>query len=263
MIKLSVKDLQYKHILKNINLEINKGDFVGIIGPNGSGKSTLLKNIYRVFTPDKGEVFLNDINLKKLSNKEIAKNMSVVAQENRPEFDFKVIDMVLIGRFAHKSLFEDSNSNDIKLAENCLEKVGMLEFKDRNFLNLSGGEKQRVLIARALAQESDFMILDEPTNHLDIGYQLQIMDIIKAQNLTVFSAIHDLNIACYYCNKIIIMKNGIILDFGKPEDILNENIVYELFGLNCQIERNNLTNKLNIIYIPKSFNNNLKNATVI
>ncbi|ARC83841.1 ABC transporter family protein [Clostridium argentinense CDC 2741] len=263
MIKLSIKDLQYKHILKNINLEINKGDFVGIIGPNGSGKSTLLKNIYRVCTPDKGEIFLNNINLKKLSNKEIAKNMSVVAQENKPEFDFKVVDMVLIGRFAHKSLFENNNSNDIELAENCLEKVGMLDFKDRNFLNLSGGEKQRVLIARALAQESDFMILDEPTNHLDIGYQLQIMDIIKSQNLTVFSAIHDLNIACYYCDKIIIIKDGVILDFGKPEDILNENIVYELFGLNCQIERNKLTNKLNIIYIPNSFNNDLKSATVI
>jgi len=89
------------------------------------------------------------------------------------------------------------------------------------------------------------------------------MDIIKAQNLTVFSAIHDLNIACYYCDKIIIMKNGIILDFGKPEDVLNENIIYELFGLNCQIERNKLTNKLNIIYIPKSFNNNLNSTTAI
>ena len=156
MAKLSVKNLQYKHILKNISLEIDKGDFVGIIGPNGSGKSTLLKNIYRVFTPDKGEVFLNDINLKKLSNKEIAKNMSVVAQENRPEFDFKVIDMVLIGRFAHKSLFEDNNSNDVKLAEDCLEKVGMLDFKDRNFLNLSGGEKTKSFNCKSISSRKRF-----------------------------------------------------------------------------------------------------------
>lgn len=253
MITLSVKDLNYKHILKNINLEISKGDFVGIIGPNGSGKSTLLKNIYRVLTPDNGDIFLNGTNVKSLPHKEIAKNMSVVAQENRPEFDFKVIDMVLIGRFAHKSLFQDNSLEDISLAENCLSEVGMLHYKDRSFTNLSGGEKQRVLIARALAQQSEFMILDEPTNHLDIGYQLQIMDIIKAQNLTVFSAIHDLNIASYYCDKLFIMKNGVILDFGKPEDVLNEKIIKELFNLESKIEKSPATNKLNITYIPNSF----------
>lgn len=255
MTKLHVKNLNYKHILKDINLEISKGDFVGIIGPNGSGKSTLLKNIYRVFTPDSGEVLLNNKNIKKLSHKDIAKDMSVVAQENRPEFDFNVLDMVLIGRFAHKGLFQDNTKSDISFAESCLEKVGMIKFKDRSFSNLSGGEKQRVLIARALAQQSDFMILDEPTNHLDIGYQLQIMDIIKAQNLTVFSAIHDLNIACYYCDKIFVMKDGVILDFGTPEDVLNEKIVKELFGLNCSIEKSSATNKLNITYIPNSFKN--------
>lgn len=253
MIPLKVKDLNYKideiNILKNISFQLNEGEFVGIVGPNGCGKSTLLKNIYRVYTPYTGSIFLSEENIVKLTNKVIAKKMGVVSQENDLSFDFNVMDMVMMGRFSHKELFQGETKNDIEIVENCLNKVGMLKFKDRSFLSLSGGEKQRVLIARALAQEAKILILDEPTNHLDIGYQIQIMDIVKKQNLTIFSAIHDLNIAASYCDKIFLMHFGEIIDFGTPEEVLNKENIEKLFRVKVAIEKNKYTNKLNIIYI--------------
>ncbi|MBW6411735.1 ABC transporter ATP-binding protein [Clostridium weizhouense] len=252
--KLKVEDLSYKicedEILSNINIEINKGDFVGLIGPNGCGKSTLLKNIYRVYKPYCGGIFIDDISINKLNNKDIAKRMSVMVQENNIEFDINVLDMVLLGRYSHKKLLENNSNEDFFIARQSLKEVGLSNYEDRSFLSLSGGEKQRVLIARALAQKAEFIILDEPTNHLDIGYQFQIMDILKKQEITVFSSIHDLNIACFYCDKLFVMDNGKIIDYGTPEQVITNDLIKKLFRVNANIRINSITNKISITYLP-------------
>lgn len=252
--KLKVEDLHYNinedSILEGVNIEVEKGEFVGLIGPNGSGKSTLLKNIYKVYKPTKGNIFIDSTGISKLSNKELARKMAVMVQENNLEFDIKVLDMVLLGRYSHKKLLESNNNNDYEVAENSLKEVGLLGYEERSFFSLSGGEKQRVLIARALTQEAEFIVLDEPTNHLDIRYQFQIMNILKKQNITVFSSIHDLNIAAFYCDKIFAINNGKIVHNGTPEKVLNKKLIKELFGVEAEIGINSKTKKINISYIP-------------
>lgn len=251
--KLKVDNLFYKisgkDILKDIHIEIEKGDFVGIIGPNGCGKSTLLKNIYRVYKPYKGTVLIDDCNLNKLTSKETARKMAVMVQENNVEFDVKVLDMVILGRYAHKKLFENNSKSDLDIARISLKEVGLSNYENRNFFSLSGGEKQRVLIARALTQKAEFIILDEPTNHLDIRYQFQIMDILKNQKITVFSSIHDLNIAALYCDKIFVMKEGKIIDYGSSEEVITENMIKTVFGVNAKVEISSYTGRVNVTYI--------------
>ena len=172
MAKLKVEHLDFSidkaQILKAIDLKIQKGEFVGLVGPNGCGKSTLLKNIYRIYQPDRGKIYLDGQLVDQVNDKEFAKKMAVMVQENTVEFDLTVIDMVMLGRYAHKRLLQDSSEKDHAIAEKYLEEVGMKGYEERSFLSLSGGEKQRVLLARALSQEAELIILDEPTNHLDI-----------------------------------------------------------------------------------------------
>ena len=219
---LQVRNLDYqiggKSILEQICLEVKDGEFVGLIGPNGCGKSTLLKNIYRTYKPDRDTIFLNEKDVLDFSFKKMAAEMAVMAQENHVEFDFEVRDMVMFGRYAKKKFLEGDSATDKKLCEKCLREVGLTGYEHRSYLSLSGGEKQRVLLARVLMQESAFIVLDEPTNHLDVSYQYQIMDILKKQNVTLFSSIHDLNLASLYCDKIIFLYQGKIVDYGTPEE---------------------------------------------
>ncbi|MEF2630460.1 ABC transporter ATP-binding protein, partial [Megamonas funiformis] len=167
-------------------------------------------------------------------------------------FDFKVLDVVLMGRSPHKKILERDNEIDYKIARNALEKVGLKDFVERNFTTLSGGEQQRVILARALTQETESLILDEPTNHLDIKYQLQIMDIVKSLNLTVIAAIHDLNIAAMYCDRLVALKDGQIVGAGKPKDLLTEKFIKDLYEVDTKIEA--LPNdNINIRFLPKHF----------
>ena len=254
--KLKVDNLTYSisgiTIVSDVSLKIQKGEFVGLLGPNGCGKSTLLKNIYHVLSPDAGSVYLDEDNIGGMGSKELARKMSVMIQENSVEFDMNVLDMVMLGRYAHKRMFGSMTKEDLDIARSALKEVGMEDYEERSFLSLSGGEKQRILIARVLAQKTDFIILDEPTNHLDIQYQFQIMDILKAQNVTVFSSVHDLNIAAFYCDKIIVMKKGKIIHYGTPEEILVPEIIDELYHIRSQVSENAWTGKRQIYYIPNS-----------
>lgn len=254
MIKLNVENLGFvisnHKILSNVSLDINKGEFVGLVGPNGCGKSTLLKNIYKVYKPDSGVIYIDETNIAGLSSKESAKLMSVMVQENNIEFDMDVLEMVMLGRYAHKKVFSNSSKIDYEIAKSSLKAVGMEHCEQRSFISLSGGEKQRVLIARAIAQQADFIILDEPTNHLDVGYQYQIMNILKQQNITVFSSIHDLCIAAYYCDKIIIMNEGTIIDYGSPDEVLTKELIEKLFGVSAEISNNKITGKMQIYFYP-------------
>ena len=251
--KLKIEGLEYKigkqKILKGIDLEIPKGKFVGIIGPNGSGKSTLLKNIYRVYKPNKGKIYIDSKEINEMKSKEVAKELAILAQESSTQFDFTVEDVVKMGRYPYKSMFEDYSKEDIKLVDEMIKRVGLEKYKDRNFNTLSGGEKQRAFIARALVQDTDFIILDEPTNHLDITYQIQLMDIIKDLNVTVFAALHDMNISAMYCDYIIVMKQGEILKSGTVDEIFTSETIKEVFGVDSYISENPVNGRKQIFYI--------------
>lgn len=252
--RLQIKNLTFsygkKTAVENINLEVGRGEFIGLIGPNGSGKSTVLKNVYRGLTPDSGEIILDGENLLKMPYKKSALKMAVVGQENEVPFDFSVEEIVAMGRSPHKKLFDIDNADDRRIVHHALEHLGMEDMAKRSYVNLSGGERQRVIIARAVAQESNFLILDEPTNHLDISYQMQIFDFIKRLNVTVLSAIHDLNMAALYCDRIYVLKNGKIILKGTPEQILTPENIFDVFGVRSSVIKNSVTGKMSITYLP-------------
>lgn len=253
MFKLQVKNLKFsidkKEILKDISFEIPKGSFVGIIGPNGSGKSTILKNIYRLYKPDSGQILLDNKNLLNMKDKDCAKEIAVLAQESNSQFDFTVEQIVKMGRYPYKSVFEDYSKKDLDMVTDMLKRVGLEDYVGRSFSKLSGGEKQRTLIARALVQDTEFLILDEPTNHLDIGYQIQLMDLVKSLNITTLSAIHDMNMASMYCDYLIVMKDGKIKNCGSVKEVITEEMLKEIFGVNAYVGVNPMNNKLQVSFM--------------
>ena len=251
---IDVKDIQAvlggSHILKGAGLQAKAGEFVGIIGPNGSGKSTLLKCIYRVLKPDGGAVLVDGEDLLKMSYKKSAKRIAVVAQHNYYNFEFSVREVVLMGRSPHKRSMERDNAEDFRMVAEALEKVDMSEFANRSFSTLSGGEQQRVILARALAQDTPCLILDEPTNHLDIKYQLQLMDIVKGLGRTVISAVHDLNIAAMYCTRLYVMKGGRIVAEGTPEEVLTAEMIRSVYEVEARVFRDE-AGVLRILFFPQ------------
>lgn len=253
MFKVQVKNLRFsidkKEILKDISFEIPKGSFVGVIGPNGCGKSTLLKNIYRLYKPSSGSILLDNKELAKMKDKDCAKEIAVLAQESNTHFDFTVEQIVKMGRYPYKSVFEDYSKADLQMVKEMLRKVGLESFGERSFSELSGGEKQRTLIARALVQNTNFLILDEPTNHLDIGYQIQLMDLVKGLNITTLSAIHDMNLAAMYCDYLIVMKDGKIIKFGTVEEVINSEMLKDIFGVNAHVGVNPVNKKLQVSFM--------------
>ena len=223
------------HILKGIGLETGGRELVGVIGPNGSGKSTLLKCIYRVLRPTAGAVYLDGRDLDSYSYRESARRVAVVAQHNYYNFDFSVREVVLMGRAPHKRALERDTAEDYRIVEESLETVGLAAFADRSFSTLSGGEQQRVILARALAQRTPCLILDEPTNHLDIKYQLQLMDLVRGLDRTVIAAVHDLNIAAMYCDRLYAVKAGRIVGQGAPKTLLTSEFIREVYEVDAQV----------------------------
>lgn len=222
-------------VLKGVSIEAGHKEFVGLIGPNGSGKSTLLKCIYRVLKPDCGAVFLDGSGLRDMSVKESARKLAVVAQHNYYNFDFSVMEVVLMGRSPHKRALERDNAKDYEITRKALMTVQMQDFAQRSFSTLSGGEQQRVILARALAQQTPCLVLDEPTNHLDITYQLQLLRIVKQLDLTVISAIHDLNIAAMFCDRIYVLQAGEIVAQGTPKSVLTKELIRDVYQVESEI----------------------------
>jgi len=237
---LSVRNISYEientKLIHDITLDIPKGSFVGIIGPNGSGKSTLLKTIYRAHQASEGCIYLNGHEMNHMTNKEMARQMAVVSQENAINFDFSVMEIMMIGRYANRSFLSKNEADDQNICEDALASVDMLEFKNRSFLSLSGGEKQKVLIASAFSRKPELIVMDEPTNHLDVGYQFLILDLMKNQkDRTIFTSIHDMNMAMQYCDEIIAIKDGKVYCVGTPQEVLTPENLKELFHVKAEI----------------------------
>lgn len=245
--------VQQVKILNNVSVHIQEREFVGIIGPNGSGKSTLLKNMYRMLQPQEGEVFLFNENIYKQSSKVVAKQLAVVGQETPVLFEFTVKDLVAMGRTPHKRLLEVDTKEDLAIVEESMQQAGVLHLSERTFSSLSGGEKKRVVVARALAQQAKVMVLDEPTNHLDIQHQLQLMDLVRGLPITVIAALHDLNIAATYCDKIYVLKDGEIAAYGTPFDVLTPSLLQKVFSVHAEVSVHPVTKKPHIFYISEQF----------
>ena len=251
---IDVKELQAvlggATILKGVDLNISGSKVVGVIGPNGSGKSTLLRCIYRVLKPSAGAVFLDGRPMQQIPVRESARKIAVVAQHNFYNFEFSVEEVVLMGRSPYKKALERDNAEDYRIVRHALDQVGMGAFAERSFFTLSGGEQQRVILARALAQQTPCLILDEPTNHLDITYQLELMDIVQGLGRTVVAAIHDLNIAAMYCTRLFVMEKGQLVASGTPEEVLTPELIRQVYGVKAKVFRDE-AGILRIQYYPE------------
>jgi iron complex transport system ATP-binding protein len=235
-------------LIKSVSLTAKPGNIVGLVGPNGSGKSSLLRLIYKFYLPQSGAIYLNGEDIESLDSKHLARKEAVVTQERNIEFEFAVYEIVLMGRTPHKNLLESDTPEDGKIVRDALRRVGMSKFLNREFSTLSGGEKQRVLIARALAQKTKVMLLDEPTNHLDPRYQIEIMELIRSLGLTTVVAMHDINIAATYCNMIYLLKCGRIIASGKPSSVLTKKLIKSAYGVIAEVDLHPKTGKLNIVF---------------
>lgn len=222
-------------ILSGVSLDAPAHMLVGLIGPNGSGKSTLLKCIYRVLEPTGGAVYLDGRAISVYSVRESARRVAVLAQHNHFSFDFTVRDVVLMGRSPHKRAMQRDDAHDYEIVDDALRTVGLGDFADRPYSTLSGGEQQRVILARALAQQTPCLVLDEPTNHLDIKYQLELMDIVRSLHRTVVCAVHDLNIGAMYCDRLVAVKDGRVVGAGTPEEIVTEPFIRELYDVDARV----------------------------
>lgn len=237
-----------KQIVKGFTLEVAEGVCTAILGPNGSGKSTFLKAVYRTQPISSGAVYLDGREIDKIPRKRMAQEVSVVSQFNPVQFEYSVYDVVLMGRTPHLGLMQRESPHDHSLAEDALRTVGMYEYKDQNFQTLSGGEKQRVILARALTQQPKLLILDEPTNHLDIRYQLEILSIIRNLGIGVLTALHDLNLALQFCDYIYLVKDGEIYCQGKPPQVLTPDNIKQVYEIGCDVFPSPINGQMMIQY---------------
>jgi iron complex transport system ATP-binding protein len=221
-------------VLDGVELRAGPGRVLGLIGPNGSGKTTLLRTLYAALTPRAGLVRLDDTPLHQLTRRELARRLSVVAQEGSGDLPLTVADVVLLGRAPHLSTFQRHKPEDYRIAAVALTRVGARHLARRVFSGLSGGEKQRVLIARALAQQADHILLDEPTNHLDIRYQHEVLQLVRSLDVTTVVVLHDLNLAARYCHELVLLDGGRIVTAGTPEEVLQPSTLERVYHVGVQ-----------------------------
>lgn len=236
-----------KRILDDISVHFEKGDLYGILGPNGSGKTTFLKILGGLLRANYGQVTLDTTNITKLPTEEIAKRIAVVPESSTAIFDFSVEEVVSMGRFVYIGRLARESPEDKKIVEGILKQFNLLELKNRNYNSLSSGERQKVIIARAIAQQSKILLLDEPTSHLDINYQVEFMEMLKkyvAKGLVVVSIFHDLNLAAQYCDKLLLLFNKKVFAYGAPEAILTRENVKSVYNVDVTIRKNVLTNSI-------------------
>lgn len=249
MYALEIKDLEFGYsedlVIKGISLNIEKGKFVSIIGPNGSGKSTLLKTINNLYNPTNGSIIIDGVDISHIKKRDLAKKVALVPQDTAVDYDFTVEEIVLMGRHPYKGRFQKESEGDYKIINEAMEMTNTLHLKKRLITEVSGGERQRVIIAKALAQKSPIILLDEPTSHLDINHQMDVLNLLKKlnkeQGTTIILVIHDINLAARYSDEIILINKGRLSAIGNPEEVITSDNIESIYNLNVAIEKNKYT----------------------
>jgi len=244
-----------EEILKDISFDICAGDFIGILGPNGSGKSTLLRMMSRVLTPCKGRIEFFGKKPYEINLRSFCQRTAFVPQDTLFSFSFTVWEITLMGRIPHLARFQSESKKDYAIAEKSLAFTDALHLRNKKINELSSGERQRVIIARALTQEPDLLFLDEPTSHLDICHQIQILDLLKRLNketgMTIVMVVHDLNLASEYCGRIVLLNEGKIFQHGTPEEVLTYSNIEKVYKTVVLVNKNPLSGKPNIVLVPR------------
>lgn len=238
MIKVSNLNFSYdknKEFIKDINFNIEKGKITTILGPNGSGKSTLLSILCGLNKANSGKIIIDGENIDKLNYKSIAKKIATVHQQNSVPGDITALELVSYGRLPHKKYFQNNQKEDEDIVNWAIKRVGLENLKHKAVMDMSGGERQRVFLAMALAQKSEILFLDEPTTYLDIYHQVELLELIKelkeTENLTIVMVLHDINQALTYSDNVIIMKNGNLVDEGKTSDVIDMKLLNDVYNI--------------------------------
>ena len=241
---INIEKLNYsygrKEVLKELSLDIDENKLTGIIGPNGCGKSTLAKNIIKYINGKFESFKIMDIDIRKLNHKKIAQLISYIPQKSTIIPNISVFDYVLLGRFPLlKNSWDNYSEKDYEIVENNISLLNIEELRDRNVETLSGGELQKALLARALAQEAKILLLDEPTSALDLNNAVEFMKILKnisiKKEISVIIIIHDLNLASLFCDSLIILKDGKFIEKGSPKEVINEENIKSIYNLDCKV----------------------------
>lgn len=241
-------DYDGRLVVDGVDLHAGPGEMVGLIGPNGSGKTTFLRTLYAALRPRAGLVTIDDEPVNTLRGAELARRIAVVAQEAPSDLPVTVADMVLLGRAPHRSALAALGREDHQAAAAALTRVGARHLADRRYATLSGGEKQRVLVARTLAQQADHILLDEPTNHLDIGYQHELLRMVGQLGVTTVIVLHDLNLAARYCTRLVLLDGGKLVAAGTPDEILTPDMLRRVYGIH--VERLIVSDCLQLVFSP-------------
>ncbi len=251
---LTIEDICFSYkeqiVLQNVTLEVEKGEIVGILGPNGCGKTTLLKLLNRNLHPDAGRVLMDGSDLEDISKRRIARHIAVVPQSNEIRFAFSVRDIVAMGRMPFMDRFHGESSEDTCIVEEAMEKTNITDFADRLINTMSGGERQRVIIARAIAQKPEIILLDEPTLHLDINHQFEILDLVRRlsdeEDLTVVIVSHDLPMVVKFCDRIVLIHENKVFAVGTPEEVLTRENMRTVFNIEAVLEYDDILRSNNV-----------------
>ncbi|MER6997985.1 ABC transporter ATP-binding protein [Streptomyces sp. NPDC000410] len=239
-----------RHLVRDVSLTARPGEVVGLVGPNGSGKSSLLRTVYRVLRPDAGRVRVDGTDAWTLPVRRLARSVAAVVQDGGTDFDLTVREVVAMGRTPHKRLLDGDTAEDAALVDRALESVDAATLADRPFDRLSGGERQRVLIARALAQQPSLLVLDEPTNHLDVRHQLEVLGLLRQSPATVLVALHDLNLAAYYCDRLYVLRDGAVAASGPPGEVLTAELLADVYGVAAEVAVHPRTGAPQVSFLP-------------
>lgn len=249
---LQVESLSYatggRTLVDAVTLHAAAGETVGLVGPNGSGKTTLLRCVYGTLRASAGRVLVDGAELT--GAKERARRIATVPQDGQTGFELTVREVVAMGRSPHKRFWEPDTAADERLVTEALARVGVLDLAERAFPGLSGGERQRALVARALVQQPGLLVLDEPTNHLDIRYQLDILTLVRGLGTTNLLALHDLNLAAYFCDRLYVLHGGAVVASGPPADVLTAGLLAEVYGVSADVGVHPATGAPTVTYLP-------------